>query len=79
MNGFLEPVLQVPDMPHRVVYFVTRLHRQAAVIRKTVELFDNLATSVVHVLSSLVTCSVLQPVFTRYRVELVHSNRKLFT
>ena len=35
-------------MPHRFVYSVTRLHGQAAIIHKTVELFDYLATSIVH-------------------------------
>jgi hypothetical protein len=38
-------------MPHRIVYSVTRLRGQAAIIRKTVELLDYLITSIVHVLS----------------------------
>ena len=36
-------------MPHRIVYFVTRLRGQAAIIRETVELLDYLITSIFHV------------------------------
>ena len=44
-------VLQCPDMPRRIVYFVTRLYGYIAVIRKTIELLDYFFTSIVHVRS----------------------------
>jgi len=49
--GFRRLGLQFPDMPHRFVYSVPRLHGQAAIIHKAVELFDYLVTSSVHALS----------------------------
>ena len=50
-RGFLQFVLQCPNMPRRIVYFVTRLYGYVAVSRKTIELLDDFFTSIVHVRS----------------------------
>lgn len=76
IGGFHKPELQLLDMSHRIVNFVTRLRGQATIIRKTVELLDYFITSIVHVLSFWLSLA-LRPVLARYRVETAHSNSTL--
>ena len=47
--------LQLLDMLYHITEFVTRLWGETAVIRKAVELFNNLITSTIHVFFLLVS------------------------